>query len=118
MNKVDVKKLLRSKVNGDLYTLEVITGEPSGRIEVKHVASGKLFKWECLETFEEVRPVEVIPICCVCAKRIEETVCYSSTDNKSKWHVACDNGVTYQKALANRSVADELALYARAGGGK
>ncbi len=46
--------ILRSKVNGDLYKLELVTTEPSERIEVRHIESGKLFRWETMATFEHV----------------------------------------------------------------
>jgi hypothetical protein len=47
--------ILKSKVNGELYKLEFTSREPSGRVEVRHIESGKLFRWEHLSTFEVVK---------------------------------------------------------------
>ena len=48
--------VLKSKVNGELYKLEFVSKEPSERIEVRHIESGKLFRWEHMSTFEVVTP--------------------------------------------------------------
>lgn len=47
-------KMLKSKVNGELYKLEFESNEPNERIEVRHLATGKLFQWEHMSTFEQV----------------------------------------------------------------